>query len=419
MKTLLKALFLLLLLVLVVLLWRLHQAGVETASTERLQSADMMAWLPAEGETFAAHRQRLTVWQQRFLPAEADERWLDWRLPFEQLPEAGCDPAQDRGVLFLHGLTDSPFSLRDVAASLAADCQTVRVLLLPGHGTVPGHLRTARIDDWQTVVDRGVAEFRRSHPQFLLGGYSLGSALALDYTRRHPEALPSALILISPALALDSPWAWILPLWDAASRLFPRLAWLELYEDSNPVKYESFPVNAARQMLQLAESLNAVDAAYPALPVWSSLAAADATVDAPASLRLLCRVADAKHSRFLWYDAAMFEPPCAAVQMRKPGEGVLDYSHVALPFSPGNPVYGKEPLYFSCNHYPPATASWRLCKGLDRLEEQLPPALGEVTQQNRERYPLLRRLTYHPDFAAMMDDMRGFLGTLPVRETQP
>ena len=53
------------------------------------------------------------------------------------------------GVLLLHGLTDSPYSLRALALTLNAHGYRVLGLRLPGHGTAPSGLVTLK---WQDMA---------------------------------------------------------------------------------------------------------------------------------------------------------------------------------------------------------------------------------------------------------------------------
>ncbi|MGI9500774.1 MAG: hypothetical protein ACR2P3_12090, partial [Geminicoccaceae bacterium] len=65
--------------------------------------------------------------------------------PFELRPtpdggdcKGNADANYDRGILLIHGLNDTPFSMWDLGSRFAKACYLVRGVLLPGHGTVPG-----------------------------------------------------------------------------------------------------------------------------------------------------------------------------------------------------------------------------------------------------------------------------------------
>ncbi|MDB4506270.1 hypothetical protein N9087_01125, partial [bacterium] len=56
------------------------------------------------------------------------------------------------GVLLVHGLSDSPYSLRRLGERLHAEGYTVIWLRVPGHGTNPHALATICWDDWTAAV---------------------------------------------------------------------------------------------------------------------------------------------------------------------------------------------------------------------------------------------------------------------------
>lgn len=89
------------------------------------------------------------------------------------------------GALLIHGLTDSPYSMRAVADVLRDRGIYSLALRMPGHGTVPSGLVTATWQDWLAAVRMGVRHVRGRIPAgapLILVGYSNGGALALKYT---------------------------------------------------------------------------------------------------------------------------------------------------------------------------------------------------------------------------------------------
>ena len=67
----------------------------------------------------------------------------NWNRTFELVPEN-----IQGGALLLHGLTDSPYSLRRIGEILHARGFYVLGLRLPAHGTIPGALTKVRWEDW-------------------------------------------------------------------------------------------------------------------------------------------------------------------------------------------------------------------------------------------------------------------------------
>ena len=61
-------------------------------------------------------------------------------------------PSPAGGVLLVHGLTDSPYSMKALAEALYRRGFEVTVLRLPGHGTLPSMLTEMRYRDWVAAV---------------------------------------------------------------------------------------------------------------------------------------------------------------------------------------------------------------------------------------------------------------------------
>ncbi|MGB6971025.1 MAG: alpha/beta hydrolase, partial [Desulfobulbales bacterium] len=159
------------------------------------------------------------------------------------------------GILMLHGLTDSPYSIRSLAEELHAQGFWVIGLRLPGHGTIPAELTRINWKDWAVAVDLGANHVRgRIGPDlpFYILGYSNGGALAVEYSLRvlNGENIPKpeGLILISPELGLPA-IASMAKFQLALSRLpgLGKLAWESVMMEYDPYKYNSFPVNAGEQ----------------------------------------------------------------------------------------------------------------------------------------------------------------------------
>ena len=167
--------------------------------------------------------------------------------------------APSAGVILIHGLTDSPYMFRALAAHLRERGCSVVVLRLPGHGTAPSALATIDWRDWAAAVRVVAKDLRRRLPAevpLYLVGFSTGAALAVEYSlaRLEGEELPSVngLVLLSPAIGVD-PLAW-LAIWQARLARVPglgKMAWLDLIPEYDPYKYSSFPVNAGDQIYRV------------------------------------------------------------------------------------------------------------------------------------------------------------------------
>src|SRR5688572_6248898 len=62
-------------------------------------------------------------------------RRLEANTPFQWYPDDWQTQPIKRGVLLLHGVLDSPYSLRAIGQIFLKKSYLVRSILLPGHGT--------------------------------------------------------------------------------------------------------------------------------------------------------------------------------------------------------------------------------------------------------------------------------------------
>lgn len=222
---------------------------------------------------------------------EQDGREPDWNRTQILLPVS-----QQSGVaLLLHGLSDSPYSLRALALHLQSRGWKVVVLRLPGHGTAPTGLLEVSWQDWAAAVRLVARDIAHDKTQpFLLAGYSNGAALAVEYllAQQQGEALPrpSAVVLVSPALGVSA--AARFAGWQKFFARIPglqKLAWVDLLPEYDPYKYGSFAVNAGEQIWRLTRHIDTQMSALAGPqgvaglpPVLAFQSVADATVSAPA-----------------------------------------------------------------------------------------------------------------------------------------
>src|SRR6516164_1148130 len=173
-------------------------------------------------------------------------------------------------VVLLHGLTDSPYSQRHIAGAYRDHGFVAIVIRLPAHGTVPAALTDVAWEDWSAATRLAVREARRrvgpSAPLHLVG-FSNGGALALKYALdaiSDPQlARPDRLVLISPMIGITrfARFAGLAGL-PAILPAFTKAAWLGVVPEFNPFKYNSFPVNGARQSYRLTNVLQRQVARY-------------------------------------------------------------------------------------------------------------------------------------------------------------
>ncbi|KAB8309461.1 alpha/beta hydrolase [Erwinia endophytica] len=237
----------------------------------------------------------------------------DWNRSYELLPQGTPRGA----VVLLHGLTDSPYSLRHFAMDYQQKGYVAVAIRLPGHGTVPAALTRVDWEDWMAATRLAVREARQRIPAgapLQIIGFSNGGALAMKYTLDtldNPSLpAPNRLILISPMIGVST-YARYAGLAGLPSLLpaFARSAWLSILPEFNPFKYNSFPVKAARQSWLLTSALqtqlnrgreNKLLEKLP--PILTFQSVADATVSTPAVVRALYNLLPANGSELVLFD---------------------------------------------------------------------------------------------------------------------
>ncbi|MEG4683945.1 alpha/beta hydrolase [Enterobacter cloacae] len=394
-------------------LW--HTWRADEMSVRELDKADFAGYLTRENAIFTDldiavtaktggeeqtplnrfYRQSL-VWPGQFTP--------DANRSFELMP-AG----KPRGaVVLLHGLTDSPYSVRRLAVNYQQRGFVAVVPRLPGHGTAPGALTDVDWEMWLAATRLAVREATRLAGEAVplhLVGYSNGGALAMKYTLDALDApalrKPQQVILLSPmigvtAFARFAGFAGLPALLPA----FAKAAWLNIAPEYNPYKYNSFPVNAARQSWLLTKALQEQigrEARENRLvnlpPILAFQSVMDSTVSTRAVLTGLFDQLPANGSELVVFDinqAASFRPlfkpsswtatsALLPVAQRRYGvtiitnadahsfstvakitpagstretlvplaqawpQDVYSLSHIAVPFPPDDDLYGREP----------------------------------------------------------------------------
>ena len=221
----------------------------------------------------------------------------NWNRTFEISP-----PNPTGAALLLHGLTDSPYSMRSIGEHLAARGLKVVGLRLPGHGTAPSGLLYFEVEDMQAAVRMAMRDLRRQmgpdRPIYIVG-YSNGAALGVDYAVSAVEGadqpMPAGLVLMSPAIGI-SRLAVVARLRTGISSVpgLGRAAWQEIVTEFDPYKYSSFSFHAAGETQRLTTGLQrrieklangAKIKGFP--PVLAFQSAVDSTIVAPVLVHAL------------------------------------------------------------------------------------------------------------------------------------
>jgi len=273
---------------------------------------------------------------------------------------------------------------------------------------VPSGLTDVEWEQWTEATRLAVREARRragpSTPLHVVG-FSNGGALAMKYALDalgdKSLARPDRIVLISPMIGITSlaRFAGIFG-WPAVFPAFAKASWLGIVPEFNPFKYNSFPVNGARQSSLVARTLQQQIARYASegklaelAPILTFQSVVDFTVSTRAIVNALYVNLPANGSELVLFDlnrSARFgpllrrstdtvlarllpEPPrtfrttvitnagpgdpdvvervteagATAEQTRRLGltypRDVFSLSHLALPFPMDDSLYGLEP----------------------------------------------------------------------------
>ncbi len=113
----------------------------------------------------------------------------------------GNGPKAKIGIVLVHGFTGSPASMRPWAEFLNNAGYTVRVPLLPGHGTNPDDLNLVKWQEWPAKVEAELVEIAKTCETIFICGLSMGGGTALYIAQKHGEKL-SGIILVNPMIHL-------------------------------------------------------------------------------------------------------------------------------------------------------------------------------------------------------------------------
>ena len=159
-------------------------------------------------------------------------------------------------VVLTHGLSDSPFFVSAIADELYHSGYTVIAPLLPGHGLKDAD--AAMEDDqlaerWQAHLAKVVELALQSTEKVVLGGFSTGGALSVDYYLSNPDNV-QGILLFSGALALNGNVESLSKLWGIKT-LAKLLDGDYLTNGPNPQKYPKVASFAGLELMELIRSI--------------------------------------------------------------------------------------------------------------------------------------------------------------------
>jgi carboxylesterase len=111
----------------------------------------------------------------------------------------GSGVNKEVGILLVHGFTGSPASMRPWAEYLNQRGYTVKVPLLPGHGTTPHDLNLVKWQEWPAKVESDLQGLLRTCRKVFICGLSMGGGTTLYIASRYSKDL-AGIILVNPMI---------------------------------------------------------------------------------------------------------------------------------------------------------------------------------------------------------------------------
>lgn len=342
------------------------------------------------------------------------EAVVDANSPFEWRPEnpEAFDTETGKiknGLLLVHGLFDSPNTLLSLAEYFHEKNYLVRTILLPGHGTNPGDLAGVSYQEWLKAVRFGIQSFENEVDNLYLSGFSTGGALILH------EALTSeinnlrGLILFAPALKLQTPIAIISNIDKLVrSTTIRGIKWLTKSANHDYAKYLSFTLDSANEVNALAHRVQKLLKGKPLTSPLFMVATEDDEVLVTKSMMHLMQRTKIPSNKMLVYGNTLASNQDKRIKILPssyPELRILNFSHMCLAVSPNHPHYGNKGDYHDFLHYE---------EGLTQEPKTISeaPYFGAVTHTNLRKH-FIQRLTYNPDFEAMMQSIAYWIEKLP------
>jgi carboxylesterase len=188
------------------------------------------------------------------------------------------------GVLLSHGFTGSPASIRPWAEALAEQGYAVEVPLLPGHGRTWQQMNRTTWAQWYAEVTAAFDRLRAACDEVVVGGLSMGGALALRLAADRPGDV-AGVVLVNPAVASGNKQLLAVPLLKHVVPSMPGIGNDIAKEGADEVGYARTPLRALHSMVQAWKPLVA-DLPRVTAPVLLLRSTVDHVVD-PTTARVL------------------------------------------------------------------------------------------------------------------------------------
>lgn len=372
--------------------------GCVTAPQEPAYQASKTS-LPMGQSSFNEYSRQTRQWlaNNRLFLTQDRQAELNANTPSETWPTSANGSKAKKGILLVHGLSDSPYSFIDITPVLTSMGFHVRTVLLQGHGSRPADLLNADADEWRELVKQQVALLKPEVESLYLGGFSTGGNLVTSYAMNDDDI--QGLILFSPGFKSDTEVAKL-------STLVPVFSeWLYApgqQDETNFVRYMVTPSNGFAQFYDTsAEVRFRLKKKRYEKPVFMALSEADSIIDVKRVLKLFSNRFTNPNNRLIWFGKApeTIDERVIVFAGKVPEYNISNYSHMGVLFRPTNGYYGKNGSQRICENGQVDNKLYQQCLNGGQIWYS---AWGHVESGKHHA-----RLTFNPWFDQMVEVLKG------------
>lgn len=332
---------------------------------------------------------------------------IDANSPYEWIPgPEGINPKTGRyyaGVLFLHGLYNTPYIYESLRPYFFNKHFITRALLLPGHGTVPGDLQTIDRAEWQKATKFAIESFKNQVDKLFLVGFSTGGLLAIMSAY---DFSIDGLILLAPAVKMRTQFSIVSSINNFVTRSIGGITWYIKGEDNDYARYQSVTLEPAHQVHLLSRELSErAKEESLSVPIFMVCSSEDEVISESALIQFFTAQSN-PNSRMIYYTNHFFESSDSRIiQLSStfPEKRIISFSHVSLPIASDHPHYGVRGDY---QENPKFGAIYG--RTIFRKRTGEPEYYGALSRDSFKNVNV-RRLTYNPDFNNMLNRIDLFI----------
>ena len=308
--------------------------------------------------------------------------------PYERKP---INQKASKGILLVHGLSDSPGYFHDLTQELVSQGFLVRTVLLTGHGSKPADLINVEFQQWENLIDYHIKLLEKEVDDLWLGGFSTGANLVTSYALQNEEDI-SGLLLFSPGFASNQ--STLLPFAEIGSFF---KTWLFQNDNSeNILRYESLSMNASNLYYQ---SLKKVEEGFDnksfSKPVFITISEDDSVIEAKEIVSIFTNKFKNPKSHLLWFgrENSFKDRKITQLPSYLPNQNIANFSHLSV-------LFKKDHFFYGIN------SEFKMFRnGQDKIYNSNEDELWYSAWGLKEEGKYFARLTWNPYFKKTIEHM--------------